>query len=125
MSTYKDLFTPIFIVVALALFIGGIVILQVLDRLFHGSKNLPMIRIFCISMILNILIIVFLIMSFSRVKLQTGPQGPTGNKGQQGYEGKPGGLQVCTKKFQTIEQKKTLIKSENYLDLRPPLIKND
>lgn len=125
MSTYKDLFTPIFIVVALALFIGAIVILQVLDRLFHGSKNLPMIRIFCISMILNILIIVFLIMSFSRVKLQTGPQGPTGNKGQQGYEGKPGGLQVCTKKFQTIEQKKTLIKSENYLDLRPPLIKND
>lgn len=125
MSTYKDLFTPIFIVVALALFIGGIVVLQVLDKLFHGSKNLPMIRIFCISMILNILIIVFLIMSFSRVKLQTGPQGPTGNKGQQGYEGKPGGLQVCTKKFQTIEEKKTLIKSENYLDLRPPLIKND
>ena len=125
MSSYKDLFTPIFIVVALALFIGGILVLQVLDRLFHGSKNLPMIRIYCISMILNIIIIVFLIMSFSRVKLQTGPQGPTGNKGQQGYEGKSGGLQVCSKKYQTIEQKKTLIKSENYLDLRPPLIKND
>ena len=125
MTTYKDLFTPIFIIVALSLFIGGIVVLQVLDKLFHGSKNLPMIRIFCISMILNIIIIVFLIMSFSRVKLQTGPQGPTGNKGQQGYEGKSGGLQVCTKKFQTIEEKKTIIKEANYLDLRPPLIKND
>jgi len=125
MATYKDLFTPIFIIVALSLFIGGIVVLQVLDKLFHGSKNLPMIRIFCISMILNIIIIVFLIMSFSRVKLQTGPQGPTGNKGQPGYEGKSGGLQVCTKKFQTIEEKKTIIKEANYLDLRPPLIKND
>ena len=125
MTTSQDLFTPIFIVVALSLFIGGIVVLQVLDRLFHGSKNLPMIRIFCISAILNIIIIVFLIMSFSRVKLQTGPQGPTGNKGQQGYVGKTGGLQVCTNKFQTINEKKTIIKNQNYLDVRPPLLKTD
>ena len=125
MTTTKSLFTPIFIVVALSLFIGGIVILQVLDRLFHGSKNLLMIRIFCICVILNIIIIVFLIMSFSKVTLQIGPQGPTGNKGIRGYEGKSGGLQVCTKKFQTIEEKKTIIKSQNYLDLRPPLIKDD
>lgn len=125
MSTYKDLFTPIFIIVALALFIGGIVILQVLDRLFHGSKNLPMIRIFCISLILNIIIIVFLIMSFNRVKIETGPQGPTGNKGQQGYEGKTGGLLTCSKKYQTIEEKKSIIKDANYLDVRPPLLKTD
>ena len=125
MTTTQSLFTPIFIVVALSLFIGGIVILQVLDKLFHGSKNLLMIRIFCICVILNIIIIVFLIMSFSRVKLQIGPQGPTGNKGIQGHDGKSGGLQICTKKFQTIEEKKTIIKSQNYLDLRPPLIKDD
>jgi hypothetical protein len=125
MSSYKDLFTPLFIVIALSLFIGGIVILQVLDRLFQGSKNLAMIRIFCICFILNIIIIVFLIMSFSRVKLQTGPKGPTGNKGQQGYEGKTGGLQVCSNKFQTINEKKTILKAQDYLDLRPPLIKND
>jgi len=125
MSTYKDLFTPIFIVVALALFIGGIVILQVLDKLFHGSEHLSMIRIFCISIILNVIIIVFLIMSFSRVKLQTGPQGPTGNKGQRGDSGKTAGIQECTKKYQTIQEKKTFIKNKNYLDLRPPLIKND
>ena len=125
MSTYKDLFTPIFIVVALALFIGGIVILQVLDKLFHGSEHLSMIRIFCISIILNVIIIVFLIMSFSRVKLQTGPQRPTGNKGQRGDSGKTAGIQECTKKYQTIQEKKTFIKNKNYLNLRPPLIKND
>ena len=125
MADYKDLFTPIFIIVALAIFIGGIVFLQVVDKLFHGSKNLSMVRIFCISIILNIIIIVFLVMSFNRVKIQVGPQGPTGNKGQQGFEGKTGGLEICTKKYQNIEEKKTIIKNEQYLDVRPPLIKND
>ena len=125
MATYKDLFTPIFIIIALSLFIGGIVILQVLDSLFHGSKNLPMIRIFCICFILNIIIIVFLIMSFNRVKIQIGPQGPSGNKGQMGSEGKSGGLLICKTKNQTIEEKKKILKDQNYLDLRPPLLKTD
>ena len=124
MATYQTLFVPIFILVALSIFIGGIVVLQVLDRLFQGSKNLLMIRVFCISVILNIIILVFLLMSFAIVKLQTGPQGPTGNKGEQGAEGKTGVLQVCTKKNQTIEEKKTFIKNKNYLDLKPPLINN-
>ena len=125
MSTYKDLFTPLFIVIVLALFIGGIIVLQVLDKLFHGSKNLLMIRIFCICMILNIIIIIFLIMSFNKVKIQAGPQGPTGNKGQPGDEGKAVGLQICKEKVQTIDEKKTIQKAKDYLDLRPPLIKND
>ena len=125
MSNYKDLFTPIFIVVVLALFIGGIIVLQVLDKLFHGSKNLPMIRIFCICVILNIIIIIFLIMSFNRVKIQPGPQGPTGNKGQQGFEGKSVGLQICKTKTQTIDEKRTIQKAKDYLDLRPPLLKTD
>ena len=125
MSNYKDLFTPIFIVVVLALFIGGIIVLQVLDKLFHGSKNLPMIRIFCICVILNIIIIIFLIMSFNRVKIQPGPQGPTGNKGQQGFEGKSVGLQICKTKNQTIDEKRTIQKAKDYLDLRPPLLKTD
>lgn len=124
MATYQTLFVPIFILVALSIFIGGIVVLQVLDRLFQGSKNLLMIRVFCISVILNIIILVFLLMSFARVKLQTGPQGPTGNKGEQGTEGKTGVLQICSKKNQTIEEKKTFIKNKNYLDLKPPLINN-
>ena len=125
MTTSKDYFTPIFIVVALSLFIAGIVVLQVIDKLFHGSKNLTMIRIFCICVILNIIIIIFLIMSFNKVKIQPGPQGPAGNKGQQGPEGKTGGLQICKTKNQTIQEKKKIIKDKNYLDVRPPLLKTD
>ena len=125
MASFQDLFTPIFIVVALSLFVGGIVVLQVLDALFKGSKNLMIIRIFCISIIFNIIILVFLVMSFSKVKQQPGPEGPTGNKGKQGDDGTPGGLQVCDKKFQTIEEKKTIIKAQNYLEIIPPLIQED
>ena len=124
MSSFQDLFTPIFIVSALCIFIAGIVCLQVLDKLFEGSKNLTMIRLFCISIIVNIIILVFLIMSFNKVKIQRGPQGPAGNKGLKGSMGSPGGLQVCGKKYETVEEKKTFQRAQNYLDLKPPLINN-
>jgi hypothetical protein len=125
MSTFQTLFTPIFIIVTLAILIGGIVILQVFDKLFQGSKNLTMIRIFSISFILNIIILIFLIMSFSKIKFQTGPQGPSGNKGLKGSSGIPGGLQVCKPKYQTIEEKKVFEAGLDYLDLKPPLLKTD
>ena len=125
MSTFQTLFTPIFIIVALCIFIGGIVILQVFDKLFAGSKNLTMIRIFCISIIFNIIIFVFLIMSFSKIKFQTGQQGPSGNKGVKGNSGDPGGIQICNVKYQTIEEKKSFEKAADYLDTRPPNINTD
>ena len=125
MSTFQDVFTPIFIIVALVICIIGVVILQVLNRLFAGSQNLSTIRIFCICIIINIVILIFLIMSFSKIKVQRGPQGPVGNKGIKGSNGDPGGLQVCGVKYQTIEEKKAFEKSLNYLDLKPPLINTD
>jgi hypothetical protein len=125
MSSFKTLFTPIYIIVALIIFIFGIVFLQVLDSIFAGSQNLSIIRLFCISIIININILIFLIMSFSKIKLHVGPQGPTGNKGTKGFEGSPGGLSVCGVNYLTIEEKKKEIKSANYLDLTPPLLNTD
>lgn len=125
MTSYQDVFTPIFIIVALFIFIVGIIILQVLNKIFAGSQNLATIRIFCICIIINIVILVFLIMSFSKIKVQRGPNGPDGNKGLKGSQGDPGGLVVCSLKYQTIEEKKALEKSLNYLDLKPPLLNTD
>ena len=124
-TSFQYLFTPIFIVVSLIITICGVVFLQVMDRLFAGSQNLSIIRIFFIAILINIIILVFLIMSFSRIRIQKGPQGPVGNKGLKGYNGKPGGLQVCGVNYQTIEEKKSVMKSLNYLDLKPPLINTD
>jgi hypothetical protein len=125
MSSFKTLFTPIYIVIALIIFIFGIVFLQVLDSIFAGSQNLSIIRLFCISIMININILIFLIMSFSKIKLHVGPQGPTGNKGDKGYEGSPGGLTVCGVNYLSVEEKKKEIKALNYLDLKPPLINRD
>ena len=122
MISYQNIFTPLFIVLSISIFIGGIVGIQVLDRLFAGSKNLNAIRMFGFTILINIVILLFLIMSFSKVKINQGSQGPQGNKGAQGYQGDNGGLQVCGKKYQTVEEKKTFEKAINYLDMKVPLL---
>jgi hypothetical protein len=122
---FNDFFTPIFVIIALSILIGGMVGLQVLDRLFIGSKNLTAIRLFGISIMINIVILIFIIMSFSKIKFQRGPQGPMGNKGNKGYTGEAGGLQLCGKVYETVQEKKAFERSLNYLDLKPPLIRDD
>jgi Na+/H+-translocating membrane pyrophosphatase len=121
-ATLQDLFTPIFITVTLMIFIGGIVGMQFLDKLFAGSKNLQAIRIFAISIILNIIILIFILMSFSKIKFVVGPNGPQGNKGYRGMEGAAGGLVVCKPNARTAQEQKALKKSEQYLDLKPPYL---
>jgi len=122
MASFQELFTPIFIVISLFILIGGLVGLQLLDKLFVGSKNINAIRMFGIATLINIIILIFLIMSFSKVKFTKGSIGPMGNKGERGSEGQPGGLNVCGKKYQTVEEKKTYEKSILQLDMKLPLI---
>jgi hypothetical protein len=125
MSSFQELFTPIFIVISLCILIAGLVGLQLLDKIFAGSKNISAIRMFGITILVNIIILVFLVMSFSKVNFAQGSMGPTGNKGVKGLEGAPGGLSVCGKKYQTIEEKKSYQKSIEKLDMNLPLINFD
>ena len=122
MSSFQNLFTPIFIFISLAIAIGGLVCLQLLDRLFAGSKNLNAIRMFGITIIINIIILVFLIMSFSKVKFKEGSSGPQGNKGSRGLSGTPGGLNICGNKYQNVQEKKAYERSIVQLDMKNPLI---
>jgi hypothetical protein len=123
-TTFQDLFTPIFIFTALCIFIAGIVGLQFLDRLFYGSKNLMAIRLFAITIILNVIILIFLIMSFSKVKFSVGKMGPQGNKGERGYDGPPGGINICITKPQIVQEKKARERAKNYLDTKPPFLED-
>ena len=125
MPSFQTLFTPIFIVSSLVIFIGGIVVLQVIDRIFAGSSNLNAIRMFGIALIINIIILIFLIMSFSKVKFAKGPTGPQGNKGDRGGMGVSGGLNICGEKYQTVEEKKNYERSILQLDMKNPLINDD
>ena len=122
MSSFQNLFTPIFIFISLAIVIGGLICLQLLDRLFAGSNNLNSIRMFGITIMINIIILVFLIMSFSKVKFNGGPSGPQGNKGSRGLGGNPGGLNICGNKYQNVEEKRDYERSILQLDMKNPLI---
>lgn len=120
--SYEVLFTPIFIVISLSILIAGIVGIQFLEKLFHGSNNLLSIKIFAISVLVNIVIFVFLLMSFRRVKFTPGKAGPTGNRGDRGSDGRDGGLSVCGVQYQKVQDKKQFERQLNYLDLKPPVI---
>ena len=124
-SSFTELFTPIFIVITLCIFIAGIVGIQLLDRLFMGSKNLNAIRMFAIAILINIIVLLFILMSFSKIKFVPGSQGPQGNKGSRGSYGNDGGINICNKKYQTAEEKKTFVRANNYLDLKAPLLEFD
>ena len=124
MVSYQSIFTPLFIILSLCIFISGLVGIQLLDRLFAGSKNLNAIRIFSLTILVNVIILLFLIMSFSKVKFNEGNQGPQGNKGARGHQGENGSLLTFKIKNQTIEEKKAYKKSIDYLDLKTPLLPN-
>ncbi len=64
-------------------------------------------------------------MSFSKVKFTVGKTGPQGNKGSRGYSGDDGGVNLCNPRFQTAQEKKAFERSNNYLDMKPPLIARD
>jgi hypothetical protein len=125
MVTFQELFTPVFICLALFIFIGGLAIIQFIDRIFVNSKNRNGVRLFCLAIIINIIILLFLVMSFSKVKFQEGRRGPKGNKGYKGDEGKAGSLQNCKPKTFNVGEKKALDRAVNYIDIKPPLLNED
>ena len=120
--SYEILFTPMFIMISLTVLIAGIVGIQFLEKLFHGSNNLLSVKIFAISVLINIVIFIFLLMSFRRVKFTHGKAGPTGNRGDRGSDGRDGGLSVCGVQYQKVQDKKQFERQLNYLDLKPPVI---
>ena len=118
----KSYFTPIFIVIAICISIAGIVVIQFFDRLFTGSKWRNLIRMVCITIIINIILGIFLIMSFTHVKSTPGQQGPSGNKGLPGNLGADGSLSMCSNTVLKASDVRQRIRASANLDLTPPTI---
>jgi hypothetical protein len=125
MATFQELFTPLFIILSLGILIGGIVVIMFLDDLFEKSKNRNGVRMFGFAIVINIIILLFLIMSFSKVKFQEGSRGPRGNKGDKGFTGKDGSLQNCGSRNISVAEARAKSREANYLDTKPPLIEDD
>lgn len=118
----QELFTPIFIIIVVFVMICGTVFLKYLDKLFNGSDNLMTIRMFGVAIILNVIIFLFIIMSFSKIKFNRGKEGPQGNKGMRGDQGDNGGLNICETNTQTSINKKIFDISSDYIDTKNPII---
>uniref|UniRef100_A0A6C0HM41 Uncharacterized protein n=1 Tax=viral metagenome TaxID=1070528 RepID=A0A6C0HM41_9ZZZZ len=115
-------FTPIFIVIAICIAIAGMVAIQFVDRLFADNEFRNLMRMFCITIMVNIVIFIFLIMSFTHVKSTPGQQGPRGNKGPQGYLGTDGSLSMCGNTVLRASDVRKRIRESTNLDLTPPTI---
>jgi hypothetical protein len=118
-------FTPIVIIVELCIAVGGVVVLQVIDRMFRGDKYINIIRMGCIAFGLCLMTFAFNILSFRNVKLSQGPQGPQGNRGLRGFTGADGTLRVCGDHVLTVEDVRNKTRAAENLDLQNPYIIQD
>ena len=124
-TSTSSYFTPIFIVVALCIALGGMVGIQFFDRLFAGTEFRNAVRMGSITIIINIIVLAFLIMSFSQVKSASGPLGPRGNKGPQGNLGANGSLNMCGDTILRSADIRQHKRSSRNIDLTPPTIINN
>ena len=90
--------------------------LMAVNRYFSDSENLSLIKIGVSTLVLNIGILLFIIISFKNLKLNPGPVGPKGKQGNRGQSGNPDNCKMCDKPVNTfgnqgllkIEQEKRL-----------------
>lgn len=83
------------VIILFVLSLAGLIFIRFLENIYMGSKNMTLIRMFGIAIVLNVMILVFIIMSFKRIHFAQGPVGPKGNRGNKGYSGNNAVLNSC------------------------------
>lgn len=107
----KEPTNNILIFIMISIFLIGVVIFKLVDNHFSKSPNLIVINMIVSCIIINIMIMVFLVKSFSKISIAKGPPGPKGNRGEMGNTGHPDSCGVCGKQpnsvgHNAIEEKK-------------------
>jgi hypothetical protein len=78
------------------IFIIFIVIALVIERyLLINQNNKVLIRVIIFAFMLNVAILFFLVMSFSKLKFSPGPPGARGIRGRPGRSGTPSAVNGC------------------------------
>ena len=115
------------IVVVLLMMLLFIVIgLKAVDNFFKGSKDKNFYRLITICLGLNVMIFMFLIMTFGKIQLAPGPQGPQGNRGDKGLRGNTNNFNTCHKQVMTSGDKKyKILRKQNAVAKNPALVLDD
>ena len=109
--------------ILLAITLICIVAMMFFERYFLTKKNEKVVsRIILLCILINILILVFLVLTFSKIQFTSGPKGPRGIRGRKGHQGEIQGLNQCQKQGKTLgEIKYETAKNENIKIQTPSL----
>lgn len=92
-----------------------VVLMMFFERYIVSTANKQLIRIMLFSLLLNVIILVFLIFSYSKITFEPGLQGPKGIKGRVGPRGSDSNIAECSPKNENLGNAKMFIKREKKL----------
>jgi hypothetical protein len=110
------------IVIFIIFIIAAIAILQGINYFITNAIYKKFFNIISIAILINIFIFIFMIYTFSDVKLAPGPPGPKGNRGKQGYEGAADLCGMCGKQDVSLRYKKNDDAKINTVIIENPLL---
>lgn len=110
------------IVIVCLIFIAIAIFIE--RNILPNQKNRLLIRIIIFAFMINIAILIFLIMSFGKLKFSPGPAGPRGIRGRPGRTGRPNALNGCAAVPVKLGQERIRNrKVESELILEKPILK--
>tara|TARA_B100000902_G_C27316437_1_gene921652 strand:+ start:201 stop:566 length:366 start_codon:yes stop_codon:yes gene_type:complete len=99
------------------------VMMMFFERYFSNNSNKQLMRIMIFSLLLNIIILVFLIFSYSKIIFNPGIQGPSGLKGRVGPQGRDSDIAECSPKLEKLGEVKKIFNDEkNMTKLDKPIL---
>jgi hypothetical protein len=91
------------------------------ERYFLTKQNEKVVgRIILLCILINILILVFLVLTFSKIQFTPGPKGPKGIRGRRGHQGNMQGLNQCQKQGKTLGEMKYETEKGNQIKIQTP-----
>ena len=107
--------------ILLAITLICIVTMMFFERYFLTKQNEKVVgRIILLCILINILILVFLVLTFSKIQFTPGPKGPKGIRGRRGHQGKMQGLNQCQKQGKTLGEMKYETEKGNQIKIQTP-----
>lgn len=112
--------------ILLAITLICIVAMMFFERYFLTKKNEKTIgRVILLCILINILILVFLVLTFSKIQFTIGPKGPKGIRGRTGHQGKMQGLNQCQKQGKTLGEMKYETEKNSQIQIQTPSLEVD
>ncbi len=107
--------------ILLAITLICIVAMMFFERYFLTKQNEKVVsRIILLCILINVLILVFLVLTFSKIQFTPGPKGPKGIRGRMGHQGRMDGLNQCVKQSKTLGEMKYETEKSKQIKIQTP-----